>query len=89
MKEGLQQDTKERMKELEEIKVIRELEIEIGDTQHLIDTETGVAQTLAHEDMVRLLNKKKMAASSEQGKSNEKLTTRVRIQNLQKLSCTL
>ena len=70
MKEGSQQDTKERMQELEEIKVIRELEIEIRDTQHLIDTNTIVAQKVAQEDMVRLQqqlkeNKKKMAASSE------------------------
>ena len=39
--------------------------------------------------MVNLLNKKKMAASSKQGKSKKKLTARVRIQNIQKLTLDL
>ena len=74
------------MQELEEIKVIPELEIEIRDTQYLFDTSNGVARKLAQEDMVKLLNKKKMAASSQQGKSKKKLTTRVRIRkNTQRL----
>ena len=49
---------------------------------------------MAQEDMVRLQQllkeeKKKMTASSEQGKSKKKLAARVGIQNIQKLICAL
>ena len=60
-------------------KVIWEIKIEIDGIQHLIDNETGVVQKLAQEDMVKLLNKKKTAASSEQDKSKKKRVARVRI----------
>ena len=43
------------VKSLKEIKVDRvELEIEIWDIQHLIDTNTGEARKVAQEDMVQL-----------------------------------
>ena len=62
-REGLKSGKKKRTQELvnmdsgekslKEIKVDRaELEIEIGDTQYLIDTNTDVAQEMAQEDMV-------------------------------------
>ena len=105
MREESQPDKKKKIQELENmesgvkslmgIKIDKaELEIEIGDTQYLIDTNTVVAQKVAQEDMARLQhllkeNKKKLATSSEQGKSKKKLTARTRIQNLQKLICAL
>ena len=74
---------KERIQELEktegggqslqEVKVDRaELEIEIGDAQHLIDTSTGVALELAQEDMLQLQqllkeNKKTITAGGDIG----------------------
>ena len=45
--------------------VIRGIEIEIEDLQHIIDNETGTVRKLAQKDMVKLLNKRKMVASNE------------------------
>ena len=63
-------------------KVIREIEIEIKDLQHIIDNETGTVRKLAQKDMVKLLNKKKMVASNEQGKSKKKRAARVKMQKI-------
>ena len=46
---------KSGVKNIKEIQIVRaELEIEIGDTQYLIDTNTDIAKEMAYVNMVRL-----------------------------------